>query len=830
MTRNVAAGSRARRRALWESVSISLASLAVVSAGIAGLWFESRQSLTEDYRHHLIGLAQTAATLIDPVLHASIRRPEQQNGPEYRRAVAPLRRMRAALPEVHYIYTAVLDGNDVRFVLDAADPASSSNGTVSDQAQIWELYADAGPAMRAVLGSPGKAGVAVATDRLYVDQWGSFMSGLAPLLDAGGAQIGAVGVDVDARVYVQRLAAARMSALQGLIPAGVLICLLGAAFYRIRLNGLWAAQAALEAAEATARGELTFRTLFESSPVGIALHDRASGELLRINDAMVGPSGYTREELLGMSFHALAPAPPAVANAGERAQAATSRRFGPHETLFTRKDGSAYSVLHSGIELFGADGREVVWSMVHDISERKAMESELALAARSDKLTGLANRALFIERLQAAMARVRLGRQTGFAVLFLDFDRFKLINDTLGHDAGDELLRQISQRLRSALRACDSQGSEEQANIVSRFGGDEFLLLINDLKQPQAAVKIAERLLNALALPYDIRGRETHSSASIGIVTHDQCDSSAEDIVRKADVAMYEAKRAGRGCSVVFNEQMHTRLTRHVTIENALRRAIGTPELYLVYQPIVDLSTRAVVSAEALIRWRHPVLGPISPGEFIPIAEETGLILAIGRWVQDEACRTMAAWQAALPERAPATISVNMSRAELALGAALIDQVGDTLRRHDLPPARLQLEVTEREIMRQAEPAVAMMHRFQTLGVKLAMDDFGTGTSSLGCLRNYPFDTIKIDQSFLKDVSSSPDVLAVMHATVSLIENLGMTSLAEGVEEPEQVAILQALGCRYAQGYLFGRPAEADVFVERLYLPSEDALRNTTMC
>jgi EAL domain-containing protein (putative c-di-GMP-specific phosphodiesterase class I) len=206
------------------------------------------------------------------------------------------------------------------------------------------------------------------------------------------------------------------------------------------------------------------------------------------------------------------------------------------------------------------------------------------------------------------------------------------------------------------------------------------------------------------------------------------------------------------------------------------------------------------------------------------------LILAIGRWVQDEACRTMAAWQAALPERAPATISVNMSRAELALGAALIDQVGDTLRRHALPPARLQLEVTEREIMRQAEPAVAMMHRFQTLGVKLAMDDFGTGTSSLGCLRNYPFDTIKIDQSFLKDVSSSPDVLAVMHATVSLIENLGMTSLAEGVEEPAQVAILQALGCRYAQGYLFGRPAEADVFVERLYLPSEDALRNTTMC
>jgi diguanylate cyclase (GGDEF)-like protein len=451
-----------------------------------------------------------------------------------------------------------------------------------------------------------------------------------------------------------------------------------------------------------------------------------------------------------------------------------------------------------------------------DITKRKVLESQLVDAAQRDNLTGLANRAVFMERLANAVVRVRNGEQPLFAVLFLDVDRFKLVNDTLGHRAGDELLRQIARRLQRELRASDAFAGNDSGNMVSRFGGDEFLLLINDLQTARDATRIAERLLNALAPAYVILGSEVHSSASIGIVTSHQGEISAEEVVRNADVAMYEAKHAGRACSVVFNETMHEQLTRHVMIETSLRRAIGTDELYLVYQPIVELSTGQMVSAEALVRWNHPALGTITPAEFIPVAEESGLIVALGKWVQREACQALAAWRAQDPARAPRTISVNVSRAELALDRKLLDQLQAMLEQVGLPAECLQLEVTEREVMRNPEMFHELMHDLQGLGIKIAMDDFGTGTSSLGLLRSYPFNTIKIDQSFVKDLTTSRDVLAVIHATINLVENLGMASLAEGVEEPAQVAILQSLGCRYAQGYLFSRPVTSELLLNAI--------------
>jgi len=439
-----------------------------------------------------------------------------------------------------------------------------------------------------------------------------------------------------------------------------------------------------------------------------------------------------------------------------------------------------------------------------------AANAKLEYAAHHDKLTGLANRAFFMQRMELAVERVRSGTQRLFAVLFLDFDRFKLTNDTLGHDAGDELLRLIADRLRSELRASDLISDAPTSNVVSRFGGDEFLLLINDLDEPQMAARIAERLLNALRPAYEIQGTEVYSSASIGIVTSDQCPGSAEDAVRNADVAMFEAKRAGRACSVVFNESMHIRLTRHVTIENSLRRAIGSPQIHLLYQPIVDLQSGRMVSAEALVRWRHPELGMIGPAEFIPIAEDSNLIIALGQWVQREACETMVRWMVEDPQGAPDSISVNVSRAELALGHRLVEQIGNMLERVGLPAKRLQIEVTEREVMRDPSGARTVLLELQRLGVRLAMDDFGTGTSSLSLLRDYPFDAIKIDRSFVEGLSSRSDVLAVIHATVTLVENLGMVSVAEGVEEDAQVAILQSMGCRYAQGYLFSAPLPAE--------------------
>jgi EAL domain-containing protein (putative c-di-GMP-specific phosphodiesterase class I) len=261
---------------------------------------------------------------------------------------------------------------------------------------------------------------------------------------------------------------------------------------------------------------------------------------------------------------------------------------------------------------------------------------------------------------------------------------------------------------------------------------------------------------------------------------------------------------------------MHVRLTRHMTIENSLRKALGTTQLSLVYQPIVALDSGTMVSAEALVRWVHPTLGPISPVEFIPIAEDSRLIVPLGEWVLQEACRTLAEWRRTDPARAPQTVSVNVSRAELALGKQLLERIRGTLERTGLPPQCLQLEVTEREVMQDPDACHDLMHQLRGIGVRLAMDDFGTGTSSLGCLRDYPFDIVKIDRSFVSKLPSSPDVLAVIHATITLVENLGMSSVAEGVEEASQVAILQSLGCRYAQGYFLSRPVAADQLLAAL--------------
>jgi diguanylate cyclase (GGDEF)-like protein len=651
-----------RRRARWESVILSMVVLIVVGAAILGLYLSSRKSAFEDFRGRLIDLAEEAAVAIDAELHEKIRRPDQLNGLDYGRAVEPLRRIRRAMPTIHYAYTVVQSEGEIHFVLDAADPNARTPDGQPEQSGVWDVYKHRTPAMTQAL-----AGVATASDRLRTDEWSTFMSGLAPIRDAHGRQIGVVGLDVDATTVVSRLAESRDRALLGLLPAGILIIVAGFLYYRVRCRGL-------------------------------------------------------------------------------------------------------------------------------------GMESALIKAAQEDRLTGLANRTVFMEHLESALRRVRAGEQAGCAVLFFDFDRFKLVNDTLGHEAGDELLRQIAQRLRGVLRV----GSNE---LISRFGGDEFLILLNDLRAPEDAVRVAERLLNALVPKYRIFEHEVHSMASVGIVTSDQCVGSAEEVVRNADVAMYEAKRAGRGCSVVFSEAMHERMTRHLAIETSLRRAMGTDELHMVYEPVVELQSGRICYVEGRLHWNHPTMGCIEPDEFMPIAEESGLMVALGQWILERACRDLSNWREQCPEKAPAKISLKASRSQLVGADRLADQIRNTLQAASLPANCLQIEVSELEILRDAASVRRLLSLLGEEGVAQALSEFGAGHGTLSTLREFPFDVIKVDHSYSQHLQAGHAGLAVIGATLNLIRNLGKLSVVDGVTDPAQVAILQSLGCDCAAGPLFAQPA-----------------------
>ncbi len=621
-------------------------------------------------------------------------------------------------------------------------------------------------------------------------------------------------VVVGATWYVMRLDLTHHS-LIALLPQLLLAISLPVLVYRSRMRSL-------SAAAADFAYQLRMRHLIESTGLGVWELDASSG-LMHVSESwlrMIGRPPTASRTLSISEWHERI-------HPEDRDQIVASAHasLGASETMFQldyrirHEQGHWIWVASRGCVLeFGADGAPGVMVGTHsDITARKAAEEALAVAAHEDRLTGLANRTCFMERLRSTVDAGRHDPRRHFAVLFLDFDRFKIINDAMGHQAGDDLLVQIAQRLRCCLDGIAKSSGVK--HLAARFGGDEFMVLLDELDGEEDAQGITAQLLDSLSHPYTILGREVQSTASIGITTCNQTSHDAETLVRNADVAMYEAKRTGRGRSVLFSEKMHVRLSRALQIETSLRKAIGTSQLSLVYQPIVELDTGRRTSVEALLRWNHPVMGQVPPGEFVPIAEDCGLISAIGEWTMHEACAALARWQAQDPDAAPHVVSVNVSRAELAQGERLLQTVRSALSAANLRPECLLLEVTEREVMRDPAASLALMHQLHGIGVHLAMDDFGTGTSSLGCLRDYPFDVIKIDRSFTAGISAGPDTLAVIHATITLVENLGKTSVAEGVETPEQLAILQSLGCHYAQGYHLGRPLAEHELLARAAAP-----------
>jgi len=435
---------------------------------------------------------------------------------------------------------------------------------------------------------------------------------------------------------------------------------------------------------------------------------------------------------------------------------------------------------------------------------------ELRKLALHDKLTNLPNRVLFHDRLTQAIRRSQRNPEDRFAVLFIDFDRFKVINDSMGHEAGDALLRLIADRLTRVLREVDTicVGSDE-TRTAARLGGDEFCVLLSALRHDHDAARVAERILDALREPYPIAGREVHSSASIGITVSSIGYDRAEDVIRDADNAMYRAKSAGKGRFVIFDKQMHDDAVRRMMIESDLRRAIEREELRLLFQPITALESGALAGFEALIRWQHPERGMVPPAQFIEIAEETGSIIEIGNWVIEESCRHLARWRAELPAAEKLSVSLNVSRKQLVLDG-LKQQFHRSLSAHHVPPDRLIMEITESCVMDDAESTIQRLHDISDLGVRIFIDDFGTGYSSLSCLHRLPLDGMKIDRAFVRDATGRRDYIAIIHAIVTLARNLDMDMVAEGIESLEHVALLQALDCSKGQGYLFSPPLDPE--------------------
>lgn len=544
--------------------------------------------------------------------------------------------------------------------------------------------------------------------------------------------------------------------------------------------------------------------IIETSLEGIMVTD-AHGTIQMVNPAFTRLTGYTLAEIAGKK--------PNMLNSGVH-----DRQF--YEAMWTElrssgqwygeiwnrhKDGKLHPELLTITAITNDKGRTTHYAaLFSDITELKENEERIRRLAYFDNLTGLPNRRLFNDRLAVALAHAHRSRQN-LAVMFLDLDRFKRVNDSLGHEIGDCLLKEVACRIRGCIREDDT---------VARVAGDEFFILLPEVAGADEAAKTARRIIDAIKRPIAVDGRDLLVTSSLGVSLYPDDGTTAEALIKNADAAMYRAKDLGRNSFQLYTPSINARSFEHLAMEHSLHRALERNEFLLYFQPVIDLNSGRVVAAEALLRWQHPDLGLISPAEFIPIAEETGLILPIGDWVIRTGCEQLRAWQA--QGLRPVSVALNMSGQQFRQQNPAA-QARRILHETGIDPALLTFELTESVIMKDAETTIAMLQQIHSMGCAIAIDDFGTGYSSLSYLKRFPVSALKVDRTFVHDVPKDKDAAAIVSAVINLAHNLRLTVVAEGVETEEQLHFLREQGCDYVQGYLLGGPVSAEAFAaERL--------------